>query len=67
MEKTYQSQTGQESLIDSLKKMGSPITLMNYLSIAGISLPLDPEMAAVIAGDFPEWEKEVYKLVDKSL
>ncbi len=62
MAKPSQSQTGDEMLISSLEKSNQPVTLLNYLSIAGIDLPLDNEQKAQIEADFPQWAGELRKL-----
>ena len=41
------------------------VAVENYLSLAGIPTPLNNEMAASVAGDFPEWEKEIEALTEK--
>jgi hypothetical protein len=56
------SQTGQNALLEILTEIGLPHTLENYLSLAGIDLPLDNEMKAQVLADFPEWVEEMRRL-----
>lgn len=56
--------TGQDSLTKQLQMDKQEVTLLNYLSLAGIDLPLDKENAAYLAGKFPQWEEEIEKLTE---
>jgi hypothetical protein len=56
------SRTGQNALLECLTRVGLPHTLENYLSLAGIDLPLHNEMKAQVLADFPEWEEEMRRL-----
>jgi hypothetical protein len=49
-------------LFDALSRSNQEHTLENYLSIAGIDLPIDNEQKAMLIAEFPQWEKQILKL-----
>lgn len=54
--------SGTDFLFDALSRSNQEHTLENYLSIAGIDLPLDNEQKAMLIAEFPQWEKQILKL-----